>query len=80
MHRDILFCAGPAFWGGAPTGIVVFARKKGGIHSLPGDITNAFADQVIDIIGKGLVKSMVPAGPGSPAKKQKVGDSPVPQN
>ena len=49
-------------------------RKEGG-HPLPADITNEFADQVIDVIGKGIVKPTVPTGSGSPPKKQKVGDA-----
>ena len=54
-------------------------RKEGG-HPLPADITDAFADQVIDIIGKGLIKPIVSARIGPPPKKQKVGDGPNPQN
>jgi hypothetical protein len=48
--------------------------KEGG-HPLPADITNKFADQVIDVIGKGIVKSTAPTGSSSPPKKQKVGDA-----
>jgi hypothetical protein len=48
--------------------------KEGG-HPLPADITNEFADQVIDVIGNGIVKPTAPMGSGSPPKKQKVGDA-----
>jgi hypothetical protein len=43
-------------------------RKEGG-HPLPGDITDEFADQVIDAIGKGVVPPSIQGG--SPPKKQK---------
>jgi hypothetical protein len=48
--------------------------KEGG-HPLPADITDNFADQVIDVIGKGLLKPITNTGSGSPPKKQKVGDA-----
>ncbi len=48
--------------------------KEGG-HPLPADITDDFADQVINIIGKGLLKLITNTGSGSPPKKQKVGDA-----
>ena len=43
-------------------------RKEGG-HPLPGDITDEFADQVINAIGKGVVPPSIQGG--SPPKKQK---------
>ncbi len=46
-------------------------RKEGG-HPLPGDITDDFADRVIDVIGKGVITGG--HGGGSPAKKQKGGE------
>jgi hypothetical protein len=48
--------------------------KEGG-HPLPADITNEFADQVIDVIGKGVIKPTALTGIGSPPKKQKVGNA-----
>ena len=47
-------------------------RKEGG-HPLPGDITDDFAERVIDVIGKGVVTGGHAVG--SPAKKQKGGDA-----
>ncbi len=44
-------------------------RKEGG-HPLPGDITNKFADRVINVIGKGVVTQGKHTG-GSPTKKLK---------
>ncbi len=44
-------------------------RKEGG-HPLPGDVTDIFADRVIDVIGKGVVTANGHTG-GSPTKKQK---------
>ena len=43
-------------------------RKEGG-HPLPGDITDEFADQVIDVIGKGVIPPSIQGG--SPPKKRK---------
>ncbi len=43
--------------------------KKEGGHPSPTDITNEFADQVIDIVNKGIVTLCNPGG-GSPPKKQ----------
>ena len=45
-------------------------RKEGG-HLLPGNITDDFADRVIDVIGKGVMTGGHAVG--SPAKKQKGG-------
>ena len=50
-------------------------HKEGG-HPLPDDITNKFADQVIEVIGKGIIKQNTgTTGTGSPQQKQKVGDA-----
>jgi hypothetical protein len=46
--------------------------KEGG-HPLPGDITDDFADRIIDVIGKGVVTGGHVGD--SPAKKQKGGDA-----
>jgi hypothetical protein len=44
-------------------------RKEGG-HPLPADVTDKFADRVINVIGKGVVTANGHTV-GSPAKKQK---------
>jgi hypothetical protein len=44
-------------------------RKEGG-HPLPADVTDEFADRVINVIGKGVVTANGHTV-GSPAKKQK---------
>jgi hypothetical protein len=43
-------------------------RKEGG-HPLPADIKDKFADQVINIIGKELLKPIMNTGSGSPPNK-----------
>jgi hypothetical protein len=48
-------------------------QKEGG-HLLPADVTDKFADRVIDVIGKGVITHGGPMG-GSPPEKHKVGES-----
>jgi hypothetical protein len=53
--------------------------KKEGGHPSPTDVTDEFADQVIDVVNKGIVTLCSPGG-GSPPKKQKPTEATRPDN
>ena len=72
MQREGRSSAGPVYWAGFTFRECRF-RKEGG-HPLPADITDDFADRVIDVIGKGVVTQGGPTG-GSPSKKLKGNDA-----